>query len=329
MIITRTPFRISFSGGGSDLPAFYRQEPGCVLSTSIDKYMFIAAHPFFDSQKIQLKYSRTELVGEFKEIQHPIFRQVLSDFKLKGVDINSIADIPAGTGLGSSSSFTVGLLHTLNAYLGKYASAEYLAQEACNIEINKLGEPIGKQDQYAAAFGGLSLITFYPDEKVSVEKIIMSPDKKKEMQENLLMLYTGDSRSASAILKEQGLAVSQKEKFKNLQQMVKMTKDLKDALHGNNIDALGEILHEGWLLKKSLTGGITTSLVEEIYAAGLKAGATGGKLLGAGGGGFILFYCPRAKQEKFRQLMKKYRELKFCFDDFGSKVIYIGEHDVK
>lgn len=329
MIITRTPFRISFAGGGSDLPAFYKQEPGCVLSTSIDKYMFLAAHPFFDKGKIQLKYSKTELVNNVKDINHPIFRQVLTDHKITGIDINSIADIPAGTGLGSSSSFTVGLLHTVNAYLGKYVSAEQLAAGACEIEINKLGEPIGKQDQYAAAYGGLNFITFNPDETVNVEKIIMRSEKKAELEANLLMIYTGDTRSASAILKEQGQAtVSKKDKFNDLREMVKLAHGLKQVLSENNIDEFGRILHEGWLLKKSLTGGISNILVDTIYDQGIAAGALGGKLLGAGGGGFILFYCPQEKQAGFRKAMAKYRELDFKFDSFGSKVIYVGEHDL-
>ncbi len=328
MIITRTPFRISFSGGGSDLPAFYKKEPGIVLSTSIDKYMLIAIHPFFDPQKIQLKYSRTELVTKQSDIQHPILKQVLTQFKLKGVDINSIADIPAGTGLGSSSSFTVGLLHTINAYLGKYVSAEQLAEAACDIEINKLGEPIGKQDQYAAACGGLNLVTFYPDETVNVEKIIMNTQKKKELEDNLLMIFTGDTRSASNILRTQQKNSNQKARFENIKKMTLLSKDLKKALEKNNLADFGKILHEGWVLKKSLAGKISNDFIDGIYAKGLKAGAEGGKLLGAGAGGFILFYVEKQNQAKFRKAMAAYRELKFKFDDFGSKVIYVGEHDL-
>ena len=326
MIITRTPFRISFAGGGSDMSAFYRQAPGAVLSTSIDKYMFVALHPFFDPEKIQLKYSKTELVSSHDEIHHPILREVLKSYDLKGVDINSIADIPAGTGLGSSSSFSVGVLHTVNAYLGKYVSAEQLAAMACDIEINKLAEPIGKQDQYAAAYGGLNLITFNPDESVNVEKIIMSAAKKKELDDNLIMIYTGTTRSAGKILKEQKDNISQNDKFNNLQKMVQLAYDLKNALNSGNIDDFGAILHEGWLLKKSLAA-ISNGEIDAIYERGLKSGAAGGKLLGAGAGGFILFYCPKENQEKFRKEMSEYRELKFNFDDFGSKVIYVGEHD--
>ncbi|GHV65304.1 hypothetical protein FACS1894199_05630 [Bacteroidia bacterium] len=176
MIISRTPFRISFAGGGSDLPSFYTQEPGAVLSTSIDKYMYLAIHPFFEPDKIQLKYSKTELVENFSDIKHPIFREYLSMLQIKGVDINSVSDIPAGTGLGSSSSFTVGLVNALSAYNHQYVSQEQLAATACEIEIGRLKEPIGKQDQYAAAYGGLNFIRFNCDESVEVEKIIMNPD---------------------------------------------------------------------------------------------------------------------------------------------------------
>ena len=203
MIISRTPFRISFAGGGSDMPAFYRRETGAVLSTSINKYMYIAIHPFFDKKKIQLKYSKTELVDTIANIKHPIFREVLNMYGLTGVDLNSIADIPSGTGLGSSSSFTVGLLNAVRTYLGKVTSGGKLGQLACDVEINKLGQPIGKQDQYAAACGGLNFITFYGDETVNVEKIIMNPDKKRELDENLLMVFVGGEHSANDILKSQ------------------------------------------------------------------------------------------------------------------------------
>jgi D-glycero-alpha-D-manno-heptose-7-phosphate kinase len=310
------------------LPAFYKQESGCVLSASINKYIFIAAHPYFYGNKIQLKYAKTELVDNVCDIQHPIFRQVLSDLKMNGLDLNSIADIPAGTGLGSSSSFTVGLLHTLKAYLGRYCSAEELAAEACDIEINKLGEPIGKQDQYAAAYGGLNLITFYPDETVNVEKVIIGQDQKKELERNLIMIFTGSSRSASSILKEQGqITISEKSKYNSVRQMAALARELRSVLSGASFDDFGRILHEGWLLKKSLTSSISNSGINDIYEKGIRAGALGGKLLGAGGSGFILFYCPYERQPAFRQTMSGYRELGFKFDNWGSKVIYVGEQD--
>ena len=326
MIISRTPFRISFAGGGSDLPSFYRQEMGAVLSTSINKYIYIAIHPFFDTKKIQLKYSKTELVGSIDEIQHPIFKEILSMNNLLGVDLNSIADIPAGTGLGSSSSFTVGVLNAVSAYQNKTISGATLARVASEIEIDRLGSPIGKQDQYAAAYGGLNLITFYPDETVNVEKIIMDPLKKKELEDNLIMIYTGNTRSANTILRQQNEATLANENIKNQSQMVKLAMNLKQMLEKNNIADFGRYLHEGWLLKKSLTKDISNTLVDDIYNMGLKAGALGGKLLGAGGSGFLLFYCPREKQEKFRNQMNQFTEMKFQFDNHGSKIIYIGDN---
>lgn len=325
MIISRTPFRISFAGGGSDLPSFYRQEVGAVLSTSINKYVYIAIHPFFDAKSIQLKYSKTELVSNINEIQHPIFREVLEINKLIGVDLNSIADIPSGTGLGSSSSFTVGLLNAVNAYNDKAVSSEHLGKLACEIEIDRLGSPIGKQDQYAAACGGLNLITFYPDETVNVEKIIMNPYKKNELDENLIMIYTGNSRCANSILKQQNDAITAKDKFENQREMVKLAYSLKETLEQNNIDDFGRYLHEGWLLKRSMTKVTSNSTVDDIYTMGLKAGAYGGKLLGAGGGGFVLFYCPKDKQAAFRVQMAQFMEMKFLFDNHGSKIIYIGD----
>jgi len=325
MIISRTPFRISFAGGGSDMASYYRQEPGAVLSTSIDKYMYITIHECFDKEQTLIKYSKTELVKSIAEIQHPLIKQVLFDYQLHGVDINSIADIPAGTGLGSSSSFTVGLINAVRAYLGKATSGEKLAKLACEVEIEKVGSPIGKQDQYAAACGGLNFITFYGDETVNVEKIIMSPKKKKELEDSLLMIYIGGKHSANDILKSQQKAIGAHDKFLVQKRMVELAHQLRNSLEEDNIDDFGRILHEGWILKKSLTQGISSSEIDGIYERGINSGALGGKLLGAGGAGFILFYCPKEKQESFRMNMSDLRELKFCFDDFGSKIIYVGD----
>ncbi len=325
MIISRTPFRISFAGGGSDLPAFYRRTTGAVLSTSIDKYMYIAIHPFFNKNKIQLKYSKTEMVDHIDDICHPIFREVLKMYQLSGVDLNSIADIPSGTGLGSSSAFTVGLLNVVRAYLGKATSGEKLGQLACDVEINKVGSPIGKQDQYAAACGGLNFISFYGDETVNVEKIIMSPNKKKKLEDNLLMVFVGGEHSASTLLENQSVAIGDAKKFETQKSMVQLAYQLRDSLENNLLDDFGRILHEGWLMKKSLTSGISTGAVDYVYEKGLRAGALGGKLLGAGGAGFILFYCPKEKQDDFRAQMGGINEMKFHFDDFGSKIIYVGD----
>lgn len=323
MIISRTPFRISFAGGGSDMPSFYRKETGAVLSTSINKFMYIAIHPFFEKDMIQLKYSKTELVNSISDVKHPLFREVLNMYGLKGVDINSIADIPSGTGLGSSSSFTVGLLNAVRAYLSKASSSEKLAQLACEIEIDHVGGLIGKQDQYAAACGGLNFITFFADETVRVEKIIMDPIKKKELDENLLMVYIGGEHSANTILKSQQEAINDTKIFNTQKQMVQLAYQLRTSLESNDIDDFGHYLHEGWLMKKTLTSGISNSIVDEIYDKGIKSGAIGGKLLGAGGAGFILFYCPKEKQTEFRRKMGT-QDLPFEFDNFGSQIIYIG-----
>ena len=296
-----------------------------MLSTSIDKYMYIAIHPYFERNKIQLKYSKTEQVDSIDAIRHPIFKEVLKMYNLTGVDLNSIADIPSGTGLGSSSSFTVGLLNAVRAYLGKATSGERLGELACDVEINRVGSPIGKQDQYAAACGGLNFITFYGDETVNVEKIIMQPDKKKELEDNLLMVFVGGEHSANDILKNQQAAISDQKKFDAQKQMVRLAYNLRASLEQNNLDDFGRILHEGWLLKKSLTAGISNGIVDEMYNKGIAAGALGGKLLGAGGAGFILFYCPKDRQEAFREQMGDINEMAFHFDNFGSKIIYVGD----
>lgn len=325
MIITRTPFRISFCGGGSDIPSFYENYGGCVLSTSINKYMYLSIHPYFYRNKTVLKYSKTEIVNNTDEIEHKIFRQVLSDFNLSGVEITSIADIPAGTGLGSSSAFTVGLLHSIYCYFGKYVSKERLAKEACDVEIVKLGEPIGKQDQYASSYGGLNFITFKENGEVFVEPIIMKAETYKMLEQNILMFYTGDVRSASEILREQSSNMQKTERYKNLIKMTELTRELKKTLDKNEITPFGEILNESWNLKKTLASGITNNLINEYYEKALKNGATGGKLLGAGGGGFLLFYCERENQEKLRYALRDLRELEFKFDYEGTKVIYVGD----
>lgn len=307
------------------MPSFYKKEAGAVLSTSIDKYMYVTIHPWFDKNKTVLKYSKTEIVESVECIKHPIFKEVLKMYNLHGVDLSSIADIPSGTGLGSSSAFTVGLLNAVRAFLGKATSGERLGELACDVEINRVGSPIGKQDQYAAACGGLNFITFYGDETVNVEKIIMKPEKKHELENNLIMVYVGGEHSANEILKNQQEAISNQKKFDTQRHMVKLAYNLRESLERNNIDDFGRILHEGWLLKKSLTSGISNNIVDDMYNRGIEAGALGGKLLGAGGAGFILFYCPKERQPEFRERMGDISEMEFHFDNFGSKIIYISD----
>ncbi len=327
MIITKTPFRISFVGGGSDLEAFYSKSQGAVLSTSINKYMYISSHKFFEADKIRTKYSITETVGNVDDLQHPILKTALKKFGITGgLEISSIADVPSGTGMGSSSSFTVGVLHNLHAVTSKHASKETLAAGACEIEIDILKEPIGKQDQYAAAYGGLNVIEFNKNGSVNVTPVQIEKEVYQSLDENLVMFYTGDQRKASDILSQQKKnTTSDEEKFKALQQMVGLVYDLRDSLIGGNLNDFGKILHENWILKQQLAKGISNPLISEMYDAGLKNGALGGKLLGAGGGGFLLFYCPKKNQERLTQALGAAKRFDFKFEQEGSKLIYYGD----
>lgn len=325
MIGTRTPFRISFAGGGSDLKEFYLRYPGCVLSTTINKYMFIFVHPFFD-ERIQVKYCNTELVNNVSEIKHPIVREALRKFGIHGIDINSIADIPAGTGLGSSGSFTVGLLNALYAYCGKSPSRETMAQEACEIEIDILGEPIGKQDQYAAAYGGLNFITFNPDDTVKVEPVMISPDKCSEFENNLLFFYIGGARPARDILTDQKHnTISNNNIFSNIKRMTELAKNMRDSLSAGNLHDVGAILDESWSLKKDLSSKISNDKIDYYYNLAKKNGAGGGKLLGAGAGGFVMFYCKQEHQDGLRKSLKDLREYEFKFENDGTNVIHWGK----
>ena len=328
MIITRAPFRVSFCGGGSDLPAFYEKYGGCVLSTSIRKYMYLTVHNYFHKDQIVLKYSKTETVKNYTEIEHKYFRQCLRDFGIMGVEISSMADIPAGTGLGSSSSFTVALLQLLHTYKGEYVSKYKLAKDACEVEIEKLGEPIGKQDQFAAAFGGLRFYEFMPNGFVNVEPIVMAPQSYKTLEDNILMFYLGGVHSASEILKQQSQNVKADDKAKVQLQMCELTRTLKDELQKNNIDAMGELLHENWMLKKSLAAGISNPLIDEVYEKAMTAGALGGKLLGAGGAGFMIFYVKPEQQGAVRAALGELREMDFEMDNSGASIVHIDKENI-
>ncbi len=325
MIISRAPFRVSFCGGGSDIPSFYEKYGGCVLSTSIRKYCYLAINKSFSKDSITLKYSKTEIVTDPNKIEHRIFKQVLKDFNIKGIEITSMADIPSGTGLGSSSSFTVALLKLLYTWTEKSVSTYKVAKEACDVEINQLGNPIGKQDQFAAAFGGLRYYEFCPDGFVKVEPIIMKHESYQKLQDNLMMFYTGDVRDANNILaKETKNLASDTDKIESTKKLCEMTRVLKGELENNNVDALGEILDTSWQIKKSLAQGISNPIIDKSYENGIKAGATGGKLLGAGGGGFLLFYVPtEAKREAVRKSLSYLTEMKFELDQAGCSIIFM------
>jgi D-glycero-alpha-D-manno-heptose-7-phosphate kinase len=325
VIITKTPFRISFVGGGSDIKAFYSQHQGAVLSTSINKYMYISSHRFFDEDKIRIKYSKTETVKTVDEIVHPIVREVLRKFRINGVEISSNADIPAGTGLGSSSSFTVGMLHNLYVRKGKFVTKEQLAEDACDIEITKLKEPIGKQDQYVASFGDLNIIKFNSNGSVEVSPMYLPESVYKRLESNLLMFYIGMQRSSSSILSEQKTNMKAQDKVTVVKDMVSLVWELRDSLYKGRLNDFGKILHQNWLLKRKLASRISNPEIDGIYDLAMKNGATGGKLLGAGGGGFFLLYCEKSRKKKLREAMSDFREIKFKFENEGSKVIYIGD----
>lgn len=324
MIISSTPLRISFVGGGSDLPTFYRRHGGAVISTAIDKYVFVNVNKKFDNG-IRVSYSKTEEVAHVDQVEHPLVRAAMKYLNLDGgVEITTIADIPSrGTGLGSSSSFTVGLLHALNAFKGQYVSNSQLGRDGCHIEIDICGEPIGKQDQYAAAFGGFNLIEFNPDDSVIVSPIICDRATIRELESNILMFYTGITRSASALLKQQSEVIaSDATKQKAMMRMVELTHMLRGELHRNNVAAFGEILHENWMLKKSITSGISTADIDAWYDAARRAGATGGKILGAGAGGFLLLYAPRESHNAIKFALPALRPISVGFEPLGSRIIF-------
>lgn len=327
MLITRTPFRVSFFGGGTDLPAFYETETGKVLSTAISAHMYITIHrlsslyPF----RIRVSYSRTELVEEPDQLRHPVVRECLKMLNVtQPIEITSIADIPAKTGLGSSSSFTVGLLHALHAFQGDYVSPEQLAEEACHVEIDLLREPIGKQDQYAAAYGGFRKYTFKSQNRVSVFPIISKPEMLQRIFGNLLMFHVGGTRQAGDILRDQNANTGNN--IKQLRRMRDMCDQGEEILRGevDDIRDFGILLDQAWQLKKSLSSKISPPKIDLLYDRAREAGAIGGKLLGAGGTGFLLLFVEKEKQHRVRKVMKGMIEQKLIYEPEGSRIIYVG-----
>jgi len=324
MIISKTPFRISFCGGGTDLRGFYGHEPGAVTSTAINKFMFITVNKKFDNE-IRVSYSMTENVKHVNDIKHDLVREAMKMAGVtEGVEITSMADIHSkGTGLGSSSAFLVGLLNALYAYKGEQKSAEFLAKKACEIEIDILKEPIGKQDQYISAYGGFKYIKFNPNESVFVEPIVCKDTVKQRLQQNLLLFYTGLKSKANRILHEQN------ENSKNnrdiLSKMAALAGELADALNSGHLDDFGKLLHKNWVYKKELACGITNPFIERYYQRALKTGASGGKILGAGGRGFLLIYCEKEKQKSVIDALTGLRLTDFEFEPQGSRIIYVGD----
>ena len=327
VIISRTPLRISFAGGGSDLPAFYSHEAGAVVTTAIDKYIYINVNRKFDDH-IRASYSRTEIVPTVDDLQHELIRESLKQVGVDGgIEVTSISDIPSeGTGLGSSSTYTVGLLNALHAYTGRTAGAERLAREACDIEINRCHKPIGKQDQYIAAYGGLQFLQFNPDEGVFVDPIVCGQQTKRTLQDRLILLYTGLTRSADSILEEQRRNTESDATRRDvLRNMTTLAREMRDCLVRNEMDAFGEALHEGWLLKTRLASGITNAAIDRWYELARANGALGGKILGAGGGGFLLLYAPRERHEDIQRALTGLVPTRFKLEPQGSKIIYVEE----
>jgi D-glycero-alpha-D-manno-heptose-7-phosphate kinase len=321
LIIIQTPLRISLFGGGTDFPKYFLEEGGCVLSSAINKYIYIAIKERFD-RKLRVGYTKTEMVDHIDDLQHELIREALRKTgSTEGVEITTMGDIPSeGSGLGSSSTVTVGSLHAMYTYLGKIVPADQLATEACEIEIDILGKPIGVQDQYITALGGLRIIEFMPDGQVLSEKVEINPRSLRRLNENLMLFFTGVTRQADTIL------VEQNDNLGNRLIILRRLKELaysgRDELIAGNIDAIGEYLHEGWMLKQQLASRISNPEINNIYDTAKSAGAIGGKITGAGGGGFLLLYCPHGKQETVRSALADLQELSFLLEHDGSKVIF-------
>lgn len=325
IIICRTPFRISFFGGGTDYPVWYKEHGGAVLATSINKYCYITCRylpPFFD-YKYRIVYSKNEIVTDISEIQHPSVRETLNFMKLdSGVEIHHDADLPARTGLGSSSAFTVCLFNALYALKGKMITKRQLALDAIHIEQDILNENVGSQDQTTAAFGGFNKIVFGGEQQIQVQPVTLNSRKIQLLQDHLMLFFTGFSRTASEIAGEQ---IKQTPNKKNeLDKMLKMVDEAISILNGEDSDItdFGRLLHESWMIKRSLTDKITTSQIDKIYEAALKAGALGGKLLGAGGGGFILFFVEPEFQPEVKEKLKHLLYVPVKFENLGSQIIY-------
>ena len=323
MIVSKTPLRMSFVGGGSDLPVFYREEVGAVLSTTIDKYMYICVNKKFDG-RIRISYTQTEEVEHIESIQHPLVREALSLVGIQGgIEIASMADIPSkGSGLGSSSAYTVGLLNALSAYQNQFSSSEKLARQACEIEIDRCGEPIGKQDQYAVSYGGLNLIRFHPDDSVSVDPVICRPSVLQELENSTLVFFTGRTRSASAVLANQSAALRASDRRALLRRMVQLAFEMKEQLESGTLDCVGDLLDENWRLKAQLSAGISDPQIDAWYETGMSHGARGGKLLGAGNGGFIMFYAPQDEHDRIAAGLAGLQRVKFRFDRNGAQIVF-------
>ena len=324
MIISRSPLRVTLGGGGTDLPSYYREHEGFLIAAAIDKYVYVTVNRPFTTG-IFLKYSQLEAVERILDVKHPIIREaiLMMDFKTPQVEISTLADIPAGTGLGSSGSFTTALLKSLHAHRRRHVHQEELAELACHIEIDRLGEPVGKQDQYIAAVGGITCFTFHKNDKVTAAPLKIGMDTLFDLEDNLLLFFTGFSRSAGSILKDQNTRTkeSDDEMLKNLHYVKELGYRSRDALESGNAVAFGELMHEHWEHKKRRSGGMSNPQIDEWYRLGMDNGAVGGKLVGAGGGGFLMFYARDRNQLRHAMARAGLEEVRFRFDFEGSKIV--------
>lgn len=329
MIISKTPLRASLFGGGTDLAGYYENSKygyGAVISTAINMYTYITVNKKFDD-KIRVSYSKTELVDSVDEVEHNIIREALKLVGIEnGIDIMYMADIPldsAGIGLASSSSIAVGVLNALYAYTGQHVSAERLAREACQIEIDILKNPIGKQDQYAVAYGGLNRFQFNADGSVFSDPVICKSRTKKALQEHLMFFYTGITRRASTVLTEQKKNIPSKKK--SLDVLIELTNQAQVALQNNELDKIGRMLDEAWKIKRGFANNVSNDLIDDMYRKSMDAGALGGKILGAGGGGFLMMYVPMHRQEDVRTALRDFKEINVGLEPQGSKIIYVSD----
>jgi D-glycero-alpha-D-manno-heptose-7-phosphate kinase len=327
MIITQTPLRVGLVGGGTDLPDYYREHGGRVLNAAIDKYVYVVVKQRFDDD-IYVNYSTKEIVSRVEDLQHELVREALHMTGIRGgVEITTLADIPsAGSGLGSSSAVTVGLLQALFAYQGRQLTAEELADRACAIEIDRCRKPIGKQDQYAAAYGGVCEIRFGPGDRVVVDQLGLTPQVRRQVQGELLLFFTGITRSANTILGEQTANIA--DRLPQLGLLRDLAAEAANGLREGDVDALGVALNKSWAAKRELASGVSNAAIDDAVEAALSAGATGAKVTGAGGGGFLLVVCPLERQRAVRERLARMRELPIKIDPFGSRVILNIHHDI-
>ncbi len=321
VIVTQTPLRLSFFGGGTDFPDYYRVDGGAVLTTAIDKHVYVIVKERFDDD-IYVNYSIKEIVQSVAEIRHDLVREAMRVTGVdRGVEITTLADVPStGTGLGSSAAVTVGLLHALHTYRGRLVDARTLAEQACRIELEILDRPVGKQDQYITAFGGLRAIRFHPDDRVEVDHVRVAPDTSRRLQSRLLVFFTGRTRSSSAILDRQQQRIDQTRT--DLNRLKACAYEAHDLLVAGRLDEFGELLDAAWRLKKALAEGVSDAAIDELYAQARAAGALGGKIAGAGGGGFLVFYVPPSRQDDVRHALAPLRELPIAFDPGGARVVF-------